>query len=64
MSCADVDEAITRVHKQEWARVVAGLARQFGDLDIAEDAVVLVRRSWQRCSTGDARASHPTLAGG
>jgi RNA polymerase sigma-70 factor (ECF subfamily) len=31
-------EAITRAHQQEWARVVATLARRFGDLDIAEDA--------------------------
>ncbi len=31
-------EAITRAYRQEWARVVAGLARRFGDLDIAEDA--------------------------
>lgn len=34
----DLTAAITRVHQQEWARVVAGLARRFGDLDIAEDA--------------------------
>jgi RNA polymerase sigma-70 factor (ECF subfamily) len=33
-----VGEAITRIHHEEWARVVAGLARRFGDLDIAEDA--------------------------
>jgi RNA polymerase sigma-70 factor, ECF subfamily len=31
-------EAVTRAHQQEWARVVAGLARRFGDLDIAEEA--------------------------
>jgi predicted RNA polymerase sigma factor len=31
-------EAITRVHHEEWARVVAGLARRFGDLDVAEEA--------------------------
>jgi RNA polymerase sigma-70 factor, ECF subfamily len=30
-------EAITRVHREEWARVVAGLTRRLGDLDIAED---------------------------
>ncbi|HMO11664.1 MAG TPA: sigma factor, partial [Actinotalea sp.] len=30
-------EAITRVHRQEWARVVASLARRFG-LDTAEEA--------------------------
>ncbi|NHN57084.1 RNA polymerase sigma factor [Calidifontibacter sp. DB0510] len=33
-----VELAITRAHHEEWARVVAGLARRFGDLDIAEDA--------------------------
>jgi RNA polymerase sigma-70 factor, ECF subfamily len=35
---ADVREAVTRAHHQEWARVVAALARRFGDLDIAEEA--------------------------
>ena len=35
---ADVDQAITRVHHEEWGRVVAGLARRFGDLDLAEEA--------------------------
>lgn len=33
-----VAEAITRVHREEWARVVAALTRRFGDLDTAEDA--------------------------
>ena len=32
------DDAITRVHREEWARVVAALARRFGDLGLAEDA--------------------------
>ncbi|MEV6848566.1 DUF6596 domain-containing protein [Actinoplanes sp. NPDC051411] len=32
------DEAVTRVHHEEWARVVAALTRRFGDLDIAEEA--------------------------
>ena len=32
-----VAEAITRVHREEWARVVAVLTRRFGDLDIAEE---------------------------
>jgi len=36
---SDVEEAVTRVHHEEWARVVAALTRRFGDLDIAEDAV-------------------------
>ena len=35
---AQVEEAITRVHHEEWSRVVATLARRFGDLDIAEEA--------------------------
>lgn len=34
---ADVAAAIARAHREEWARVVAGLARRFGDLDIAEE---------------------------
>ena len=34
----DVDEVIARVHRDEWARVVAIIARRFGDLDIAEEA--------------------------
>src|SRR6185437_15558342 len=34
----DVQEAITRAHHEEWARVVAFLARRFRDLDIAEEA--------------------------
>jgi RNA polymerase sigma-70 factor, ECF subfamily len=34
----DIDEAITRAHRGEWARVVASLAKRFGDLDIAEEA--------------------------
>ena len=29
--------AIARAHREEWARVVATLARRFGDLDIAEE---------------------------
>jgi RNA polymerase sigma-70 factor, ECF subfamily len=33
-----VEEAIARAHHEEWARVVAGLARRFGDLDLAEEA--------------------------
>ncbi|MFJ7216364.1 RNA polymerase sigma factor [Amycolatopsis sp. NPDC098790] len=34
----DVEQAITRAHREEWARVVAALARRFGDLDVAEEA--------------------------
>jgi RNA polymerase sigma-70 factor, ECF subfamily len=35
---SDLEEAITRAHHEEWARVVASLTRRFGDLDIAEEA--------------------------
>jgi RNA polymerase sigma-70 factor, ECF subfamily len=38
VSALDVEAAITRAHREEWARVVASLARRFGDLDVAEDA--------------------------
>ncbi|MFJ7967757.1 RNA polymerase sigma factor [Streptomyces sp. NPDC096324] len=38
MNGADVNEAVTRAHHEEWARVVAALTRRFGDLDIAEEA--------------------------
>jgi RNA polymerase sigma-70 factor (ECF subfamily) len=34
----DVRDQITRAHHEEWARVVASLARRFGDLDVAEEA--------------------------
>ncbi|WP_245984409.1 RNA polymerase sigma factor [Streptomyces tateyamensis] len=34
----DVQEAITRAHREEWARVVAALTRRFGALDTAEEA--------------------------
>jgi RNA polymerase sigma-70 factor (ECF subfamily) len=34
----DVREAITHTHREEWARVVAALAKRFGNLDIAEEA--------------------------
>lgn len=52
MSESPVDEAISRAHHEEWARLVAGLTRRFGDLDVAEDAaaeafVVAVQR-WPR----------------
>lgn len=34
---ATVESALTRVHREEWARVVASLARRFSDLDLAEE---------------------------
>ncbi|MFL6065167.1 MAG: RNA polymerase sigma factor [Friedmanniella sp.] len=38
MSAVNVREAITRAHREEWARLVAALTRRFGDLDVAEEA--------------------------
>ncbi|MBB5957150.1 RNA polymerase sigma-70 factor (ECF subfamily) [Saccharothrix tamanrassetensis] len=38
MSAIDAADAVTRAHHEEWARMVAHLARRFGDLDIAEEA--------------------------
>ncbi|SDE18067.1 RNA polymerase sigma factor [Glycomyces harbinensis] len=38
MNAADIREAIARVHREEWARIVASLTKRFGDLDIAEEA--------------------------
>lgn len=38
MTGSPVGEAISRAHHQDWARLVAGLARRFGDLDVAEEA--------------------------
>ncbi|MEV4056286.1 DUF6596 domain-containing protein [Amycolatopsis sp. NPDC049688] len=35
---SDVEEAVSRAHRAEWARVVAALTRRFGDLDVAEEA--------------------------
>lgn len=31
------ESVIARTHREEWARIVAGLARRFGDLDLAEE---------------------------
>jgi RNA polymerase sigma factor (sigma-70 family) len=47
-----VEQAITRAHHEEWARVVADLARRFGDLDVAEEATaeafVAAAERWPR----------------
>jgi RNA polymerase sigma-70 factor (ECF subfamily) len=34
----EAHDVLTRVHRNEWARVVATVAKRFGNLDIAEDA--------------------------
>jgi RNA polymerase sigma-70 factor, ECF subfamily len=39
LNTTNVSAAITQAHHEEWARVVATLARRFGDLDIAEESV-------------------------
>lgn len=38
MTDVDTAAAIARTHRDEWARVVAGLTRRFGDLGIAEES--------------------------
>lgn len=38
MTPSEVDAALARAHRDEWARLVAVLARRFGDLDLAEDS--------------------------
>jgi RNA polymerase sigma-70 factor, ECF subfamily len=38
VTATDIQQAITRAHREEWARVVAALAKRFGDLDVAEEA--------------------------
>ena len=38
MNRVDVRAAISQIHREEWARVVAALVRRFGDLDIAEES--------------------------
>jgi RNA polymerase sigma-70 factor (ECF subfamily) len=38
VSEVDAREAVSRAHRQEWARVVASLTKRFGDLDVAEEA--------------------------
>ncbi len=52
MNDASAEEAIVRAHREEWARVVAGLARRFGDLDLAEDcaadAFAVALERWPR----------------
>jgi RNA polymerase sigma factor (sigma-70 family) len=46
------EAAFTHIHHEEWGRVVAALARRFGDLDVAEDAVaeafVAAVEHWRR----------------
>lgn len=34
----DAQDALTRAHREEWARVVATIAKRFGNLNTAEDA--------------------------
>ncbi len=38
MTVVDVRAALAQAHREEWASVVAALARRFADLDVAEDA--------------------------
>ncbi len=38
MNGSDAGGAVTQAYRENWARLVAALARRFGDLDLAEDA--------------------------
>ncbi|SER07081.1 RNA polymerase sigma factor [Microlunatus flavus] len=38
MNASDTQDAIARVHRGEWGRLVASLAARFGDLNVAEEA--------------------------
>ena len=44
MKASEVDEALARAYAAEWARLVASLARRYGDLDIAEARLWDARR--------------------
>jgi RNA polymerase sigma-70 factor (ECF subfamily) len=48
----DVGQAVTAAFRDEWARVLAAVARSTGDLDLAEDcaqeAFAIALRTWQR----------------
>ncbi|MFI5894124.1 RNA polymerase sigma factor [Actinoplanes sp. NPDC051513] len=52
MTGSTAEQAITHAHHEEWARLVADLARRFGDLDVAEDATaeafVAAAERWPR----------------
>ncbi|WP_241238262.1 RNA polymerase sigma factor [Nocardioides pantholopis] len=47
-----IDTEIERIYRREYGRVVAGLARRFGDLDLAEEAageaLVVALERWRR----------------
>ena len=49
-SAASIDAALTRLARDDGSRVLALLARQFGDLDLADeavqDALIEAARSW------------------
>jgi predicted RNA polymerase sigma factor len=66
---SDLDEVLTRVHREEWSRLVAVLTRLFGDLDVAEEAAAeafaatradLLRRLGR---SADARAAYDRAIG-
>jgi RNA polymerase sigma-70 factor, ECF subfamily len=56
---ADVREAITRAHHEEWARVVASLTRRFGDLDVAEEAAAEAFATAVERWSADGVPAHP-----
>ena len=59
MSAADVREAVTQAHHEDWARVVASLTRRFGDLDLAEEAAAEAFATAVERWPGDGVPSNP-----
>jgi hypothetical protein len=53
-----VDEAITRVHRKEWAQLVAGLARRFGS---ERSGVARTRTTVVLSTKFEARAPGPRI---
>lgn len=53
----DVGQAVTTAFRDEWARVLAAVARSTGDLDLAEDctqeAFAVALRTWERDGVPD-----------
>ncbi|MFD7022271.1 RNA polymerase sigma factor [Promicromonospora sukumoe] len=53
----DVGQAVTAAFRDEWARVLAAVARSTGDLDLAEDcaqeAFAVALRTWERDGVPD-----------
>ena len=58
----EIDGVLSRVHRDEWPRVVAALARRFGDLGVAEEmtaeAFLRAVERWSWCRSTSRTAPH------